>query len=81
MKEPVFRAILWVMVISVIAGVGLALSGELIFGSVSIRNAGTGIGVLSGLIYFAFRWLGKREAERQHRGQRNNAKDPQDPDR
>ena len=65
--EPIFRAILWVMVISVVAGVGLALAGELVFVSESIRNAGTGVGIVSGMIYFIFRWLGRREAVRRPR--------------
>ena len=64
-EEPIFGAILWVLVLSVVAGVVLALVGDLVLGSDAVRNAGTGIGVVSGLIYFAFRWLGKREAARR----------------
>ena len=64
-EEPIFGAILWVLVLSVVAGVALALVGDLVLGSDSVRNTGTGIGVVSGLIYFVFRRLGKREAARR----------------
>lgn len=67
-EEPIFGAILWVLVASVIAGVALALIGEMVLGSEPVRNTGTGVGVVSGAIYFAFRWLGRREARRRDRG-------------
>lgn len=65
--EPIFNAILWVMVLSVVAGVAMALVGDLVLANDAVRNTGTGIGVVSGAIYFAFRWLGKREAARRDR--------------
>ena len=68
--EPIFRAILWVLILSVVAGVGLALTGDLVFGSETMKTTGTGIGVISGLIYFVFRWLGKREAKRRRTRER-----------
>ena len=64
-NEPIYRAILWVMVVSAVAGVALALAGELVFASEAMKTAGTGTGIVSILIYFAFRWLGKRQASRR----------------
>jgi hypothetical protein len=63
--DPIYRTILLVLVLSVLAGAALALVGELLYRSEAAGRAGTGIALVSALIYFVFRWLGRREARRK----------------
>ncbi len=71
--EPIYRAILLVLVLSVVAGALLALVGDQLWQSDAVGQAGTGIAVVSGLIYFVFRWLGAREARRRATRENNGA--------
>lgn len=63
--DGVYRAILVVLVISVIGGAILALAGEFVFDSQALGRAGGWLAVVCGAIYFVFRWLGRREARRR----------------
>jgi len=53
------------MVFSVIAGVAAMLTGERVFHSSAMESAGAGLALVSGAVYFFFRWLGRREARRR----------------
>ena len=63
--DPIYRIILWVLVADVVLGAFLALAGEFIWPSAVLRYTGAGLAVVAGLLYFFFRWLGRREAGRQ----------------
>ena len=63
-QEPIYRAILAVLVASVLVGAVLTLSGEALFGSPALANAGLGMAVLCGILYWVFRLLGRRAAAR-----------------
>ncbi len=64
-SDPVYRAVLIVLVASVMAGALLAVAGEYHFDSPAMRQVGVGATVVSGAIYFLFRWLGKRARRRR----------------
>lgn len=63
--DGIYRAILIVLVISVVAGALAMLVGERIFHSEAMESAGAGLALVSGAVYFFFRWLGRREARRR----------------
>ncbi len=63
--DGVYRAILIVLVVSVVAGVATMLTGERLFHSPAMETAGAGLALVSGAVYFFFRWLGRREARRR----------------
>lgn len=63
--EPVYRAILAVLVASVLAGAVLTLAGEALFGSRAVARAGLGLALVCGVLYWVFRLLGRRAARRR----------------
>lgn len=71
-QDPIYRAILAVLVASVVAGALLTVGGEALFGSPALANAGFGMAVVCGVLYWVFRLLGKRAAARV--GRRAGAK-------
>ena len=64
-EDGIFRAILWVLVITVVAGGALTLGGKYIYHSEAMIRVGTGAVLIAGALYFVFRWLGRREARRR----------------
>ena len=64
-EDDIFRAILWVLVITVVAGGAATLAGEYVFHSRALVQVGTGAVLIGGAVYFVFRWLGRREARRR----------------
>jgi hypothetical protein len=64
-NDGIFRAILLVLVISVIAGAGLMLTGEYLFRSPQMVTVGTGAALICGVLYFLFRLFGRREMRRR----------------
>ena len=66
-EDGIYRAILIVLVGSVVIGAVMSLAGELVWHNEAISQAGGWIAVVSGVIYFIFRWLGRREAAKQAR--------------
>ena len=63
-QEPIYRAILAILIASVLAGALLTLAGEPLFGSPALADAGLGLAVVCGLLYWVFRILGKRASAR-----------------
>jgi len=63
-QEPIYRAILAVLVASVLAGAVLTVAGEALFGSPALASAGFGMAVVCGVLYWVFRLLGRRAARR-----------------
>ena len=66
--DGIFRAILAVLVISMVIGVAVMLAGFYVTQSEAMINAGTGLALMSGLAYGFFRLLGRREHNRRDRG-------------
>jgi hypothetical protein len=64
-EDGIFRTILWVLVITVVAGGAVTLAGEYVYHSEAMVTVGTGAALIAGGIYFVFRWLGRREARRR----------------
>jgi hypothetical protein len=64
-REPIYRAILAVLIASVLAGALLTLAGEPVFGSRGLANAGLGMAVVCGALYWVFRLIGRRAADRR----------------
>lgn len=64
-RDPIYRSILGVLVGSVLVGASLTLAGEPVFGSRALANAGFGLALVCGALYWVFRLLGRR-AERRH---------------
>ncbi len=63
--DRLYRAILLVLLISLLAGVGTAVAGQVILRSAAAAAAGAWLAVVSGIVYCFFRWLGRREARRR----------------
>ncbi len=59
-REPIYRAILMVLVASVLVGAVITLTGETLFGSRALASAGLGMAVVCGGLYWVFRLLGRR---------------------
>ena len=66
-REPIYRAILAVLIASVLVGAALTLAGEALFGSRALANAGLGMAVLCFVLYWIFRLLGRRAAQNEAR--------------
>jgi hypothetical protein len=64
-QDGIFRVILFVLVLSVLAGALLALAGEAWFHDPAFSRLGGWIAVVCGALYFFFRWLGRREMRRR----------------
>jgi hypothetical protein len=64
-QESIYRAILIVLVVSLLTGVVVTLVGEYMLRSEPVSQAGAWLAVVSGAIYFFFRWLGRRESRRR----------------
>ena len=75
--ESIYRAILIVLVVSLLAGVAIALVGEYMLHSEPVSRAGAWLAIVSGAIYFFFRWFGRRETRRRA-ADRESGDDPQD---
>lgn len=67
-REPIYRAILAVLVASVLAGALLTIAGETLFGSRALANAGFGMAIVCGALYGVFRLIGRRAAQRTRAG-------------
>ncbi len=77
-EESIYRAILIVLVVSLLAGVAITLVGEYMLHSAPVSRAGAWLAIVSGAIYFFFRWLGRRETRRRAEQRDLGDDDPQD---
>jgi hypothetical protein len=78
-NESIYRAILIVLGVSLLAGVAIALVGEYMLHSEPVSQAGAWLAIVSGAIFFFFRWLGRRET-RRGAAEREERRDPSDDD-
>ena len=67
--DGIYRTALVVLAVSVLLGAVLTLTGEILFGSRALANAGLGMAVIAGAAYGVFRLLGRRAA-RKHDAKR-----------
>ncbi len=66
--DGIYRAILWVMVATVLLGAFLAIAGETVLHDPDISLFGALVALIGGAIYAVFRVLGAREAKRRAGG-------------
>jgi high-affinity Fe2+/Pb2+ permease len=78
-NEPIYRAILAVLVASVLAGAVLTVAGEPLFGSRALANAGFGMALVCGLLYWVFRILARRAQLRHENKQGGERPDRERP--
>jgi len=64
-QDGIYRAILWTMAATVVAGAIFAILGETIAQNPIMVRVGTGVAVVAGAIYGFFRWLGTKENRRR----------------
>ena len=64
-QDSIYRAILWVLVLTVLAGAIFAILGATAAHSQVMVRVGAGVALVAGAIYAFFRWLGTRERRRR----------------
>ncbi len=64
-QDGIYRAILWALVLSVMAGAIFAILGETVAQSQVMVRVGAGVALVSGAIYAFFRRLGLKESKRR----------------
>ena len=64
-RDGIYRTILWVLVIDIVAGALLAIAGETLFHNPALSQLGTALALIGAALYVVFRVLGAREARRQ----------------
>ncbi len=80
-QDGIYRAILWTLAATVVAGAIFAVLGETIAQNPIMIRVGTGVALVAGAIYGFFRWLGNKEnkrraAARDEDAAGQNAEDP-----
>ncbi len=74
-NDGVYRAILWALVLTVMAGAVFAIVGETVLHDPVMARVGTGVALVAGAIYAFFRRLGARQTEKDGAGRRGGAND------
>lgn len=78
-RSSIYLTIMFLMVINVILGAGLALLADLVWQDEALKLFGVGLAVVAGLGYLIFRLLGraelKRRAEAARDGERGGGED------
>jgi hypothetical protein len=64
-QDGIYRAILWTMAATVVAGAIFAILGETVAQNPIMVRVGTGVALVAGAIYGFFRWLGTKENKRR----------------
>ena len=77
-QDGIYRAILMVLVASVLLGGAVALAGELVYKDQVIAHTGAWMALICGGLYFFFRLLGRREMRRRSEQARQNRNENQD---
>jgi hypothetical protein len=63
-NDGIYRAILWALALTVMAGAVFAIVGESVLHDPVMARVGTGVALVAGAIYAFFRRLGARQAEK-----------------
>lgn len=66
--DGIYRAILWALVLTVMAGAVFAIVGETVLDDPVMVRVGTGAALIAGAIYAFFRRLGARQAGKKDAG-------------
>ncbi len=66
-QDGIYRAILWTLVLSVVAGAIFAILGETIAHSQAMVRVGAGVAMVAGLVYAFFRRLDAKRDKRRDR--------------
>ncbi len=74
-NDGVYRAILWALVLTVVAGAVFAILGETVLRDPVMVRVGTGAALIAGAIYAFFRRLGARQAGKGGAGKGDAAGD------
>ncbi len=73
-NDGVYRAILWALVVTVMAGAVFAIVGETVWHDPVMVRVGAGVALVGGTIYAIFRRLGARQAGKGGAGRSNAGK-------
>ena len=68
-QDGIYRAILWALVLSVMAGAIFAILGETVAHSRVMVRVGAGVALVAGAIYAFFRWFGTQQSRRRGAGE------------
>ncbi len=74
-NDGIYRAILWALALTVMAGAVFAILGETVLHDPVMVRVGTGVALVGGAIYAFFRRLGARQTEKDGAGRRGGAND------
>ena len=66
-QDTLFRFILLVLLADVLLGAVLMLLGHYGYVDPALVDLGAGLGIVGGLLYFLFRWWGRRRQEAAER--------------
>ncbi len=69
--DGIYRAILWALVLTVMAGAVFAIVGETVWHDPVMVRVGTGAALIAGAIYAFFRRLGARQAGKNDAGKKD----------
>ncbi len=69
-NDGVYRAILWALVLTVMAGAVFAIVGQTVLHDPVMARVGTGVALVAGAIYAFFRRFGARQAGKGDAGRR-----------
>ncbi len=64
-QDGIYRAILWVLVLSVVAGAIFAVLGATAADDPVMVRVGAGVALVAGVIYAFFRRLGAKQSKRR----------------
>ncbi len=64
-ENGIYRAILWVLALTVVAGALLAILGETAAHDPVMVRVGAGVALVAGIIYALFRRLGAKQSQRR----------------
>ena len=74
-NDGIYRAILWALVLTVMAGAVFAIVGETVLDNSVMVRVGAGAALVAGAIYAFFRRLGARQAGKKDAGKKDAAGD------
>ncbi len=64
-QEGIYRAILWALVLTVVAGASFAILGETAAHDPVMVRVGAAVALVAGIIYAFFRRLGAKQSQRR----------------
>lgn len=74
-QDGIYRTILLVLVVDIVAGTLLALAGDSLFQRPALSTLGTALALIGAALYVFFRFLGARQAKREAEGNQDRDAD------